>query len=86
MTKDDIVRMAQEAGLHLATDRSWMPIIGIEYAEKLIAIAAAAERRIILDAINEIIGSEEMRHPMFSDGHDYSLQCMKMFIHARGQT
>lgn len=44
MTRDEIIRMAREAGLHLATNRSWMPIIGIEYAEKLIAIAAAAER------------------------------------------
>jgi hypothetical protein len=34
MTKDDIIRIALEAGLHLATDVNWMPIIGIEYAEK----------------------------------------------------
>jgi len=48
MTKDDIIRMAHEAGLHLATDVKWMPIIGLEYAEKFAAIAyaagAAAER------------------------------------------
>ena len=48
MTRDDIIRMAQEAGLHLATDVNWMPIIGLEYAEKFAAIAyaagAAAER------------------------------------------
>ena len=48
MTKDDIIRMAQEAGLHLATDVNWMPIIGLKYAEKFAAIAyaagAAAER------------------------------------------
>lgn len=48
MNSDDIIRMAQEAGLHLATDVKWMPIIGLEYAEKFAAIAyaagAAAER------------------------------------------
>ena len=48
MTRDDIIRMAHEAGLHLATDVKWMPIIGLEYAEKFAAIAyaagAAAER------------------------------------------
>jgi hypothetical protein len=42
MTRDDIIRMAHEAGLHLATDVKWMPIIGLEYAEKFAAIAYAA--------------------------------------------
>ena len=39
MTKDDITRMAREAGLHLSTDVNWMPIIGLEYAEKFAALA-----------------------------------------------
>jgi hypothetical protein len=34
MTKDKIIRIALEAGLHLATEVNWMPIIGLEYAEK----------------------------------------------------
>ncbi len=38
MTKDDIIRMAREAGLHLATDVNWMPVISIEYAEKFAAL------------------------------------------------
>ena len=42
--KEDIIRMAREAGLHLATDVNWMPIIGIEYAERFAALVAAAER------------------------------------------
>ena len=42
--KDDIIRMARQAGLHLATDVNWMPIIGLEYAEKFAALVAAAER------------------------------------------
>ena len=44
MTRDDIIRMAREAGLHLATDVNWMPVISIEYAEKFAALVAAAER------------------------------------------
>lgn len=44
MTRDDIIRMAHEAGLHLATDVKWMPIIGLEYAEKFAALVAEAER------------------------------------------
>jgi uncharacterized protein YqfA (UPF0365 family) len=38
------IEMAHEAGLHVATDVNWMPIIGLEYAEKLIALARAEER------------------------------------------
>jgi uncharacterized protein YqfA (UPF0365 family) len=38
------IEMAHEVGLHLATNVNWMPIIGLEYAEKLIALARAEER------------------------------------------
>ena len=44
MNREDIIRMAQEAGLHIATDVNWMPIIGLEYAEKFAALVASAER------------------------------------------
>jgi len=44
MTRDDIIRLAHKAGLHLATDVNWMPIIGLDYAEKFAALVAAAER------------------------------------------
>jgi hypothetical protein len=44
VNRDDIIRMAREAGLHLATDVNWMPIIDFEYAEKFAALVAAAER------------------------------------------
>jgi len=44
MTKEDIIRMAHEAGLYLATDVNWMPIIGFEYAEKFAKLVAASER------------------------------------------
>jgi hypothetical protein len=41
MTAVDIIRIAREAGLHLATDVNWMPIIGLEYAEKFAALVIA---------------------------------------------
>ena len=44
MTRDDIIRMAHEAGLHLATEVHWMPIIDLAYAERFAALVAAAER------------------------------------------
>jgi len=42
--KDKALRMAQKAGLHLATETNWLPIIHADYAERLIQIAQAEER------------------------------------------
>ena len=47
--------IAHEAGLHLATDVNWMPIIGLAHAEKLIALARA-------DALANIDPSKFMSH------------------------
>ena len=44
MTQDQIIEMARQAGLHVATDVNWMPVIGLDYAKKLIELAAAKER------------------------------------------
>jgi hypothetical protein len=41
MNREDIIRIAQEAGLHIATDVKWMPIIGLEYAERFAALVLA---------------------------------------------
>ena len=42
--RDTIIKMAQEAGLHIATDVNWMPIIGYEYLERFFHMAQALER------------------------------------------
>ena len=44
MTDKDIIEMAQKAGLHLAADVNWMPIISLKYAEKFAELVAAHER------------------------------------------
>ena len=44
MTQNEIIEMARQAGLHIATDVNWMPIIGIEYAEAFAKLVAAKER------------------------------------------
>jgi hypothetical protein len=49
----DIIRMAREAGLHLATDVNWMPIIGIEYLARFAALVAAAAKEEMLMAGND---------------------------------
>jgi len=71
MNREDIIRMAQEAGLHIATDVKWMPIIGLEYAEKFAALVASAER----EACAKV-----------ADGWpDYDVQGLAEAIRARGQ-
>lgn len=45
MNRDDIIRIAREAGLHIATDVHWMPIIGFKYLEKATALAYEAGRK-----------------------------------------
>ena len=44
MNKEDIIRMAREAGLHIATDVNWMPIISLGYAERFAKLVAEHER------------------------------------------
>jgi len=40
----NIIEIAKQAGLHIATDVNWMPIISLEYAEKFADLVAAQER------------------------------------------
>lgn len=54
MNKEDIIRMAHEAGLHLATDVNWMPIIDFAYAERFAELVAAAERSACAQVCDEI--------------------------------
>jgi hypothetical protein len=47
--------------------------------------AIQAERKVLLDTIDELTGMERERHAMFSEGYDYALQNIEQFIRARGQ-
>ena len=53
MNREDIISMAREAGLHIATDVNWMPIIGLEYAEKFAKLVAQHEREACAKACEE---------------------------------
>jgi len=44
MTQDEIMKMAHKAGLHIATDVNWMPIISLGYAERFAKLVAQHER------------------------------------------
>jgi len=52
-------------------------------ADKKIEEAIAAEREATLGTIDELIGMERDRHPMFSEGYDYALLHIKEFVTAR---
>jgi len=58
MNREDIIRIAQDAGLHIATDVSWMPIIGLEYAERFAKLVAQHER----EACAGIVVNEAMQY------------------------
>ena len=81
MTKEDIIRMAKEAGF----DTDLPPFQdGTAIALKLAALIASAERafchQLMLDFIEEFMGYEKDRHPMFSEGYDLALYHMKKLI------
>ena len=72
MNREEIIRIAREAGLHIATDVNWMPIIGFEYAERFAALVASAEREKFCAELRKL--------------HDsYSLASDSNAIRARGQ-
>ena len=64
MTQDEIIEMARQAGLHVATDVNWMPVTGLDYAKKLIELAAEKEReacaKICDEWANSLSGEPEM--------------------------
>ena len=55
MNREDIIRMAHEAGLHIATDHDWMPIIAFAYAQKFAELVAAAEREACAKVAQEFL-------------------------------
>ena len=73
MTKEEILEMAKKAGLHIATDVNWMPIIGFEYAEKFAKLIAEKEREKFCAVLRQL--------------HDsYSLTSDSNAIRARGDS
>ena len=78
MTKDDIIKLAHEAGLYLATDVNWMPIIGLEYAEKFAALVASAEREKLEGQIQTLSAMYELA----SKQRDYLMDQQRAQIEA----
>jgi polysaccharide pyruvyl transferase WcaK-like protein len=62
MNRDDVMKMAREAGLHIATDHDWMPIIALTYAQKFAELVAAATLK------NSVMTDEEYEQAMADEG------------------
>ena len=75
MTQDEIMKMARKAGLHIATDVNWMPIISLGYAERFAKLVAEHEREACAKLCDDL---DKMR------GYSYADKCAKA-IRARGQ-
>jgi hypothetical protein len=82
MNRDDIYRMAQEAGFMTLciNEDTWIP-----YLSRFAALVAAAEHKAILETVDELTGAEQYRNAMFSDGYDYALGHVKQFIEGRAR-
>ena len=76
MTREDIVRMAKEAGME-----SFDICVELDDFAKLVAEHERAFcHQLMLDFIEEFMGYEKDRHPMFSEGYDLALYHMKKLI------
>lgn len=82
MNRDDIIRIAEEAGVHEGGETNW--VNGNRW-ELFANLVAAAERKSVLVTIDELRGMESDRNTMFSDGYDHALSHIEEFIRARGQ-
>ena len=81
MHKDDIIRMAREAGF-----ADTQGTVHAAYQlEQFAALVAAAEHEAVMQAIEAVYTLEEDRNSMFSDGYKYALDQIETLIKARGQ-
>jgi len=71
MTDEQIIEMARQSGLHVATNVNWMPVIGLAYAKKLVEVAAQHEREACAKVCDE--------HPGYMTG------IVSLKIRARGE-
>jgi hypothetical protein len=53
--------------------------------EKFDKLVRADERDVMMQTINELMGSEHDRSPMFSEGYDHALRHLYQFVGARGK-
>jgi hypothetical protein len=87
----NIIELAKQAGLHIATDVNWMPIISLEYAEKFADLVAAAARADEREACAKLVEPteehrREARHYIGGEEGVELLDNRAADIRARGTT
>jgi hypothetical protein len=88
MNTEDIIRMAREAGLGEIDSEGDMWFTDGYWDSQVFAFAAlvaAAEQRATLDTVDELIGMEQDRGALFSEGYDHALFHIKQFVEGRGR-
>jgi hypothetical protein len=90
MNNEDMIRMAQEAGM-IGTggaanemERLYREAI-LDALPRFAALVAAAEQKATLDTVDELIGMERDRGALFSEGYDHALFHIKQFVEGRGR-
>jgi hypothetical protein len=83
MDREDIIELANKA--HAYIDRHFLVAssTGIASFEHFARLVAEREREAVLDTIDELMGAQRERHPMFSEGYDHALLHLKEFVSAR---
>lgn len=81
MNRDDIIRMARQAGWLGPYESSTG--YSAEAAIKFAALVASEERQAVLDTTDALMGGERGRNNMFSEGYDYALGHIEEFVRAR---
>ena len=64
----NIIELAKQAGLHIATDVNWMPIISLEYAEKFAALVEEAARADEREACAKVCETKHFSSPVRAFG------------------
>ena len=77
--KEELTKLLMESYDRGLADATQLAVVAIEKAMLL-------EREVVLNTIDELMGTERDRHPMFSDGYDHALQHIEQFVRARGNT
>jgi hypothetical protein len=83
MNREDIIRMAREAGFDQAGLASFEEFTA--RIERFAALVANEERQAVLDTTDALMGGERGRNNMFSEGYDYALGQIEEFVRARGE-
>ena len=86
---NDLRKAAEMALERLESHDYWMDEEAIQALRQALAqpdeVLAERERTAVIETIDELMGMESDRHPMFSEGYDHALDHIKQFVQGRGK-